>query len=176
MKHRLHIAVVLLFTLTCLRAGAEVVATKEKTFSVKYKDEAVERYQATWKADVTTTVKEEGGSPVPYQGSVDKFRCTWTIAVTIERAVALATRLGPSFPLPGMSRTFKDDSQGKGGDYLVTGTRNESCKASAAERDGAIAAAKNNVRGLFERLTEADLETMKQEIRSKADAVTITVQ
>ena len=113
---------------------------------------------------------------MPYQGSVDKRRCAWSIAVTIERSVALATRLGPSFPLPGMSRSFKDESQGRGGDFLTTGARDASCKDSAAERDAAIAGAKNNVRGLFERLTEADLETVKQETRAKADVVTITVQ
>ena len=162
-------------SLVSLQAGAEVVQTKERTFSVKYKDEAVERYLVTWKVDVATTVKEQGGSPVPYQGSVDQRRCSWSVAVTIERAVSLATRLGPSFPLPGMGRTLKEDPTGRS-EFLVTGARNESCKDSTAERERAIAGATSNARALFDRLTEADLETIKQEVRAKAEGATITVQ
>jgi len=176
MKRYVKFGGTLLCMLFSLAATAEVVQTKERTYAVKYKDDAVERYKVVWTADVTTTISEQGGSPVPYQGATDVRKCTWTIATTIDRTVSLATRQGATMPLPGMSRTYKEDFQNRGGEFVVTDSRNESCKDATPHRENAIGNARNTAKGLFERLTEADLESLKKEAQSKPDVATITAQ
>jgi hypothetical protein len=176
MKRCMRFGGALLCLLVSQAAGAEVVQTKERTYAVKYKDDAVERYKVAWTANVVATVRELGGSPVPYQGSVDVRKCSWTIATTIDRTVSLATRQGATMPLPTMNRTYKEDFQNRGGEFLVTDSRNESCKDATAYRENAIGNARTAIRSLFERLTEADLENLKKEAQSKPDVATITVQ
>lgn len=158
-------------------AAADVLQTKERTYAVKYKDDAVERFKVVWTANLTTTVREEVGSPVPYQGAVDFRRCTWTVAATVERTVALATRQGPTVPLPSMSKPLKDDAKGAdGGDLVVKGAREETCKQAAARRDKDVGEAKTAILATFERLTEADLESIRKDAQAKNDVVSVTVQ
>ena len=176
MKHGLMCAAALLCLMGPAAALAEVVQAKERTYAVRYKDGAVERYKVAWTANVTTTVREQGGSPVPYQGSVDNRKCSWSIATTIDRTVSLATRQGAALALPGMSRTFREDFRNPGTELVVTGTRNESCKEATAQREGAIAEARGALRALFEPLTEADLQNLKREAQSKPDVAAITVE
>lgn len=167
----------LLSVLLSASAVADVIQTKERTYAVKYKDEAVERYKVVWTANLTTDVKEQVGSPVPYQGAPNYRRCSWTVDATIDRTVALATRLGPAVPLPALSKTFKNDPKNPGGGELAfKGSREETCKEAAPMREKDIGAAKSSILGLFERLTDADLESLKKEAQSKADVVTVTVQ
>ena len=157
----------------CGSAAADVVQTKERTYAVKYKDEAVERFKVVWTANLTTTMKEEVGSPVPYQGAVDFRRCSWTVTATVDRTVALATRQGPSVPLPSMSKPLKDDAKG---DLLVKGAREETCKQAAERREKDVGEATTAILATFERLTEADLESIKKDAQAKTDVVSVTVQ
>lgn len=177
MTHRLTFAAAFLCASLSHAALAEVVQTKERTYAVKYKDGAVERFKIAWTVDVTSTFREQGGSPVPYQGSVNNFKCSWSIATTIERTASLATRLGPAFPLPAMTKTFKRDFQNPGsGELVVEGSRNESCKDAAPQRESAIAEARASSRALFERLTEADLESLRKETQANPDVASVAVQ
>jgi hypothetical protein len=161
----------------CGSAAADVVQTKERTYAVKYKDEAVERFKVVWTANLTTTVKEEVGSPVPYQGAVDFRRCSWTVSATVDRTVALATRQGPTVPLPSMSKPLKDDAKGAGGgDLVVKGAREETCKQATERREKDVGEAKTAILATFERLTAADLESIKKDAQAKPDVVSVTVQ
>jgi hypothetical protein len=150
-----------------------VVQTKERIYAVKYKDEAVERFKVVWTANLTTTLKEEVGSPVPYQGAVDFRRCSWTVTATVDRTVALATRQGPSVPLPSMSKPLKDDAKG---DLVFKGAREETCKQATERREKDVGEAKTSILATFERLTEADLESIRKDAQAKSDVVSVTVQ
>jgi len=167
-----------LCAVACPSASAEAIGTKERTLAIKYKDGAVERYRVAWTANLVTASRDEGGSFVPYQGAVENRRCSWSIASTIERTVSLATRLGPTFPLPGLGRTIKGDPRRPDGESVVSGTVNETCKHkdAAARRESDTRKARDAVMGAFDQFIESDLDTFKREVQSKGDVAAITVE
>jgi hypothetical protein len=176
MKRGTGAVVWLLCALFGANAFAEVVGTRERNLAIKYKDGAVERYRVAWAANLATSLRDEGGSFVPYQGAVETRRCSWTITTTIERTVSLATRLGPTFPIPGLSRTIKGDSQRPDGEFMVSGTIGESCKDAAGKRESDIRKARDAVTSAFDRVVESDLLTLRQDVQSKGDVVTIGIE
>lgn len=154
--------------LIALPSAADLAQTKERTYAVRYKDDAVESYKVTWTANVNVSQKEETGSPVPYQGAVDFRRCSWSVTSSIERTVALTTRLGAALPLPVMTKSLPP-----GTGSAMTGTRNETCNQAAQHREGDVKKAKAAILEDFDRLTAADYEALKSEARSKADVVSV---
>jgi hypothetical protein len=160
-----------LVLLVSLGAAADVVQVKERTYLVRYKDEAVERYVVKWTAHLDASVRNQGGAFIPYQGNVETPRCSWTITTKIDRTVAMATRLGQPITLDKMNRTL-NDPQGKGGAVVV----DKSCDEARAQRESEIGNARSAFLAAFDRLTNADMETIKKEAQATADVVTITVQ
>jgi hypothetical protein len=165
----------LLCLLLPLGAAAEVVQTKERTYSVKFKDDAVERYTVKWTLDFTANVREVGGSPVPYQGASDVKRCTWKIDATADRMVSLVTRLGQPFPLPKMARTLDLDATKPGKPYTLAGQRDLTCNDVKAERAEEMASAKASVLQAFERQTADDLARLVKEAQGNAEVASVTV-
>jgi len=150
-------------------ALAEVVQTRESAYDVRYADNAVERYAVRWTLNVTTTIREEGGAPIPYQGAVANLRCQWSIASSVERSVSLVTRLGQAMPLPNMSRTLKAESAD-----VVKGEDNASCKDPRSRREAEVRNAGNAARERFEKFAAADLETLKSEARAAPNVAAVT--
>jgi hypothetical protein len=157
------------FALTALASAAEVAATKERTYVVKYTDQSIERYAVQWKLDVDAKVREEGGSYVPYQGAAENRRCTWSVSSGIERSVSLATRLGQAMPLAGMARKL-------GGAEPLNGGHAGACGGAEPERDAAIARARKSALESFERITDADLDELRKSARANAQVSDVTVQ
>jgi len=157
-------------------AAAEVVRTKERHYAVRFKDDAVERYQVVWRAHSDSTMRDQGGSLIPYQGAVETRRCAWEIVSTIDRTVALATRLGPAMPIPALSRMLKADPQKQEERRTVKGSAPDACNAVGAQREADERSARAELLRTFEQITEADLATLRREAESRADVVSVTVQ
>ena len=157
------------FALAALASAAEVAATKERTYVVKYADQSIERYAVRWTLDVEAKVREEGGSYVPYQGASENRRCTWSVTSRVERSVSLATRLGQALPLAGMARTM-------GGTEPLKGEQAGPCGAKSAQRDAAVDGARRTALLSFERLTDSDLEELRNAARSNKEVTSVTVQ
>jgi hypothetical protein len=159
-------------------ALAEVVQTKERTYAVTYKDGAVERFKIVWTADVTATFRQQGGSPVPYQGQRGQLQVL-VVDRDDDRAYRLARHAPrPRLPAAGdeqdLQARFPEPRRRR--ELIVEGERNQSCKDAAAQREGAIAEARAASRALFERLTEADLANLRKETQANPDVASVTVQ
>ena len=172
MKHSILLSALVLIA-PSLDARAEVVRTKERTYLVTYSDGAAERYLVKWALEVTSDVREVGGSFVPYQGSGnEQRRCTWSVSATVGRNVALLTRIGQSIPVPDMTRKL----EGKDRFPDATGQRDEPCSKAAPERERAVGAARTGALDAFEHVTAGDFEELMSRARSAKDVRTVVAQ
>jgi hypothetical protein len=156
-------------------AKADVATTKERAFTVKYKDGTLERYNVTWVAVYEPQVREDGHPAIPLQGwFTDTRQCHWSISSHVDRRVAIINKVGQSFSESGLSKTYNSDFTNKGADFMLLGFRSENCNDSMARRESDINNAKANLLTIFDGLVEADLQKLKAEVRSNAEVVEVT--
>ncbi|APV49419.1 hypothetical protein BWI17_06830 [Betaproteobacteria bacterium GR16-43] len=168
------------FALLCLLGSvdalSDVVQTKERTYAVKFKDDAVERYNVKWTLDFTANVREAGGTPpVPYQGASNAKACSWKIEASANRAVFLVTRLGQPFSLPKMDKVLDLDPRNPGKPYTLAGQRDLTCNDVKAERAEELANAKATVLKAFETQAADDLARLVKEAQANAEVASVSV-
>jgi hypothetical protein len=163
--------------LAILVAQADVVTSKARAFTVKYKDGTLERYNVSWVAVYDAEVHEDGHPAIPFQGWLtDTRQCHWSISSHIDRRVAMINKAGESFAESNLSKTYNNDFTNKGSDFMVLGLRSENCGDARARRESDISNAKTNLLNIFDGLVEADLQKPKNEVKSNAEVVEVKFQ
>jgi hypothetical protein len=158
-------------------AQAEVATSKQRAFTVKYKDGTIERYNVSWAAIYDGEVHEDGHPAIPLQGwFTDTRQCHWSISSHIDRRVAMINKVGQSFAESNLSKTYNSDFTNKGSDFMVVGLRSENCGDSRPRRESDISNAKANLLNVFDGLVEADLLRLKSEVKSNGEVVEVVFQ
>ncbi len=161
-----------LLCVLCAMCTAQTVQTKERAFTVKYKDGTVERYKVDWTASMNVEVHEDGHPAIPGNFQfTDTRQCHWSISGRIDRQVALINKLGQAFAQSVLSRTYSTDFANKGSDFMVLGFRSENCNDAAARRDSDINNAKSNLLHVFDSNVDADLAKLKLEMKQNAEVI-----
>jgi hypothetical protein len=160
-----------------LLSAAQTVQTKERAFTVKYKDGTVERYKVDWAASMNVEVHEDGHPAIPANFQfTDTRQCHWSISGHIDRQVALINKLGQAFAQSSLSKTYSTDFANKGSDFMVLGFRSENCNDAVDRRNSDINNAKSNLLNVFDGNVNADLAKLKREMKSNAEVVAVEFQ
>jgi hypothetical protein len=149
---------------------AETVKSRESTLTIRYKDGVVERYKASWNATLAVEMRDQGGSFVPYQGAVESRGCKWIITASVERTVAIPTRLGPTLPLPAMTRVLPQKALDR------TTTVAENCRAASARREGEVRDATQVLQAAFDKIVQEDFDALRREAQSRSEVVEFLVE
>jgi hypothetical protein len=179
-KSRIYYSLLML-TLLCSIAGAlsfaETVQSKERTFTLKYKDGTIEHYKVTWLANLDVEVHEDGHPAEPFNGwFTDTRQCHWSVSSHIVRQVAMINKVGQTFAQSSLSKSYANDFTNKGSDFMVLGFRSENCNDAADRRNSDINNARANLNNIFEGIVAGDLSRLKDEVKSNAEVLQIDFQ
>lgn len=155
-------------------ASAETIQSDQRAYTVKYKDGTIEHYVVTWLAQMDVEVHEDGGPAKPLEGHfVDDRRCHWTIASHIDRQVAMVNKAGQQFAQSTLFRSYSSNFQNQGSSWVVQNFRSENCNDAAGRRDSDINDSRNNLRTQFPGVIAADLDKLKQDVKTNAEVVSV---
>ena len=153
---------------------ADVVQSKERFFTAKYKDGFTERYKVKWQALRDMSVQEHGGPAKPLEGKfTDDRRCQWHINARIERRLYMVARNGQAFAKESAFRSYNSDFRNEGSSFVLTNLRPGNCNDTAARRGSDWNDARTKLLGAFAGVTEADFANLKKEMKKDAQLLEI---
>jgi len=88
----------------------------------------------------------------------------------------MINKVGESFAESSLSKTYNSDFTNEGSPFMVLGFRSKNCGDSRTRRESDINNAKTNLLKIFGGLVEADLQKLKNEVKSNAEVVAVSFQ
>ena len=156
-------------------AVAQTVATKERSYIVKYQDGTSETYVARYSASVNDNIWEDGHPSIPAKGwFVDTRQCHWHITSQIQRDVCLVSKAGQQFCQGALTRLFGTDYAGKGSDFVVLKLAPEDCGGARPRHDSDVNNVKQVVAQSIDGVVQKDSQQLEADLKTQLKAISVS--
>lgn len=158
-------------------AADEEVASRAKSYLLKFSDGGTETYVARYRAMVDFDRWQSGSASKPLEGKfIDDRQCHWKINTTILREVCLVSRSGQAFCDGKLNRLYGTSKSGKGSDFVLIKLHPETCGEAQARYDGDLNNARNAVRSALDPVMDGDVDQMIEDFKTTLKPVEVSAQ
>ena len=154
-----------------MASWTEELAADTRVFRVKFKDDNLITYRVRWAGKLDAWVREDG-EPATLLHPWDDRRCFWGATGLVLRQVSVVIA-GQDYEKKDLTQIFKAAHAGEGSEFQVTKLRPENCNDCQARRESDFQNIRNAVNDGLQGIINADLEAVKQALRSLSDVVEV---